>query len=158
MRYCLRVNADFTWFSLHQWVFDTSLQKITNVIPTAAVKQSAKVLGPLVEFVIQHYRTLHVHFVLLARSSPNLCGDTPSPRDRYQGICICMETRDESRGRVPKHNKHRLSHIGLWCMQQTSLITLTTPQDFPQVKWDNAVHADYGHVSVHIKACEGVTS
>ncbi len=50
MRYCVRVNPDLNWFSLQQWVFDTSLQKIANVIPTAAVKQSAKVLGPLVIF------------------------------------------------------------------------------------------------------------
>ncbi len=35
---------------MQQWVFDTSLQKIANVIPTAAVKQSAKVLGPLVRY------------------------------------------------------------------------------------------------------------
>ena len=48
MRYYVRVNTDFNWFSLQQGVFDTSLQKIANVIPTAAVKQSAKVLGPLV--------------------------------------------------------------------------------------------------------------
>ncbi len=48
VRYCVRVNPDFNWFSLQQWVFDRSLQKIANVIPTAAVKQSAKVLGPLV--------------------------------------------------------------------------------------------------------------
>ncbi len=48
VRYCVGVNPDFNWFSLQQWVFDTSLQKIAKVIPTAAVKQSAKVLGPLV--------------------------------------------------------------------------------------------------------------
>ncbi len=41
------LNPDFNWFSLQQWVFDTSLQKIANVIPTAAVKQRAKVLGPV---------------------------------------------------------------------------------------------------------------
>ncbi len=52
VRYCVRVSPDFNWFSLQQWVFDTSLQKIANVIPTAAVKQSAKVLGPLVCFVM----------------------------------------------------------------------------------------------------------
>ena len=33
---------------MQEWVFDTSLQKIANVNPAAAVKQSAKVLGPLV--------------------------------------------------------------------------------------------------------------
>ncbi len=49
VRYCVRVNLDFNWFSRQQWVFD-SLQKIANVIPTAAVKQSAKVLGPPVIF------------------------------------------------------------------------------------------------------------
>ncbi len=48
MRYCVRVNPAFNWFSLQQWVFNTSLQKIASVTPTAAVKQSAKVLGPLV--------------------------------------------------------------------------------------------------------------
>ncbi len=42
------VNPRFNWFSLQQLTFDTSLQKIANVIPTAAVKQSAKVHGPLV--------------------------------------------------------------------------------------------------------------
>ena len=52
VRYCVRVNPDFNWFSVHQWViFDTSLQKIDNVIPNAAVKQSAKVLGPLITVV-----------------------------------------------------------------------------------------------------------
>ncbi len=33
------------------WVFDTSLQKIANVVPTVAVKQSAKVHVPLVCFI-----------------------------------------------------------------------------------------------------------
>ncbi len=28
VRYCVRVNPDFNWFSLQQWVFDTSLQKL----------------------------------------------------------------------------------------------------------------------------------
>ncbi len=60
VRYCVRVNLDFNWFSLQQWVFD-SLQKIDNVIPTAAVKHSAKVLGPLVS-VTKH---LSVSMVLL---------------------------------------------------------------------------------------------
>ncbi len=49
----MRVNPDFNWYSLQQWVFDTSLQKIANIIPTAAVKQSAKVLGPLVNLRLQ---------------------------------------------------------------------------------------------------------
>ncbi len=35
---------------MQQGVFDINLQKIANVIPTAAVKQSTKVLGPLVFF------------------------------------------------------------------------------------------------------------
>ncbi len=46
VRYCVRVNPDINWFSLQQWIFNTSPQKIANVIPTAAVKQSAKVLRP----------------------------------------------------------------------------------------------------------------
>ena len=45
----VRVNPHFSWFSLQQRVFDASLHKIASVIPTAAVKQDAKVLGPLVE-------------------------------------------------------------------------------------------------------------
>ncbi len=66
MRYCVRVNPDFSWYSLQQWVFDTSLQKIANVIPTAAFKQSAKVLGPLVKDkgIILHHR-LDTFFLLL---------------------------------------------------------------------------------------------
>ena len=44
----LELTLEFIWFSLQQWVFDTSLQKIANAIPTAAVKQSPKVYGPLV--------------------------------------------------------------------------------------------------------------
>ncbi len=57
MGYCVRVNPDFNRFSLQQWVFDTSLQKkIGNAIPTAAVKQSAKVLGPL---VFTYYRIMN---------------------------------------------------------------------------------------------------
>ncbi len=36
VRYCVRVNPDFNWFSLQQSAFDSSLQKIANVIPTAA--------------------------------------------------------------------------------------------------------------------------
>ncbi len=31
------LTLDFIWFSLQHWVFDTSLQKIANVIPAAAV-------------------------------------------------------------------------------------------------------------------------
>ena len=46
VRYCVRVSLDFNWFSLQQWVFDTSLQKIANVTPTAAVKQSVKAHAP----------------------------------------------------------------------------------------------------------------
>ncbi len=46
------LTLDLIWFSLQQWVFDTSLQKFANVIPTAAVKQDAKVHGPLVSFVL----------------------------------------------------------------------------------------------------------
>ncbi len=49
--YCVTVNPDFNWFSLQQWVFDTSLQKIAHIIPNAVVKQSAKVLGPLVIYL-----------------------------------------------------------------------------------------------------------
>ncbi len=44
-----------------------SLQKIANVIPTAAVKQSAKVLGPLVFFLIYHSREFMVSFNFLWR-------------------------------------------------------------------------------------------
>ncbi len=40
----------FVSFSLQQWVFDTSLQKIASVIPPAVVKQSNKVNGPLCFF------------------------------------------------------------------------------------------------------------
>ncbi len=54
VRYCVIVNPDFNCFSLQQWVFDINLQEIANVIPTAAVKQSAKVLGPLV-IIKEHY-------------------------------------------------------------------------------------------------------
>ncbi len=43
-------SSDFNWFSLQKCVFDTSLQKIAIVIPIAGVKQSAKVIGPLVLF------------------------------------------------------------------------------------------------------------
>ncbi len=66
VRYCVRVNPDFNWFSLQQWVFDTSLQKIANVIPTAAVKQSAKVLGPLVDLSCQWHlkRPLVLHSII----------------------------------------------------------------------------------------------
>ncbi len=49
----LELALDFNWFGLQQWVFDTSLQKITNVIPTSAVKQSTKVHGPLVNYMNQ---------------------------------------------------------------------------------------------------------
>ncbi len=48
------ITLDFNWFSLQQGVFDTSLQKIANVIPTAAVKQSAEVHGPLVMIFPSH--------------------------------------------------------------------------------------------------------
>ncbi len=48
MRCRVKDNPDFNWFSLQQWVFDTNLQRIANVILAAAVKQSAKVRGPLV--------------------------------------------------------------------------------------------------------------
>ncbi len=41
------LTLDFNWFSLRQWVFATSLQEIGNVMSTAAVKQRAKVYGPL---------------------------------------------------------------------------------------------------------------
>ncbi len=44
----LELTLEFTWFSLPQSVFDASLQKIANVLPTAALKQSAKVHGTLV--------------------------------------------------------------------------------------------------------------
>ena len=50
VRYCVSVNASFKWFSLQQWVFDTSLQKTASVMPNAVVKQSARVHGPLVNF------------------------------------------------------------------------------------------------------------
>ncbi len=60
MRYCVRVKPDFNWFSLQEWVFDTSLQKLANVIPTAAVKQSAKVLGPLI-FIFNDFLFLFVN-------------------------------------------------------------------------------------------------
>ena len=49
----LELILDFNWFSLQHRVFDTSLQKIANVLLTAAVKQSAKVQGPLVYFIEQ---------------------------------------------------------------------------------------------------------
>ncbi len=55
VRYYVRGNPHFNWFSLQQWIFGASLQKIANVTPTAAVKQTAKVLVPLVEF---HHCTL----------------------------------------------------------------------------------------------------
>ncbi len=61
--YYVRVNPHFSWFSLQQWVFDASLPKIASVIPTAAVKQSAKVLVPLVEFhhcTIWRYQNLQL--------------------------------------------------------------------------------------------------
>ena len=49
VRHCVRVNPEFNWFGLQQFLFFyTSLPKIANVIPTAAVKQSATVHGPLV--------------------------------------------------------------------------------------------------------------
>ncbi len=65
--YCVRVSPDFKWFSLQQWVFDTSLLKIANVIPTAAVKQSAKVLGPLV-FLVQVSPSPKVSLDTISRS------------------------------------------------------------------------------------------
>ncbi len=53
-RYCVRVKPiGFNWF--------TSLQKIAIVIPTAAVKQSAKVYGPLVCWFYSDALTMDKH-------------------------------------------------------------------------------------------------
>ncbi len=59
----LELSLDFNWFSLQQWVFDTSLQKIASVIPTTAVKESAKVHGPLAYYL--HHSWLWNHIVIL---------------------------------------------------------------------------------------------
>ena len=61
----MRVNPKFQLISLQQWVFDTFLQKIANVIPTAVAKQSAKAMDILFQIYNNSYKStwLRKYFV-----------------------------------------------------------------------------------------------